>query len=75
MVLRRPGTQAVTGRGVLVAMVDTGFYKHPFYAWHGYHYNAALAPDATNVDQTPTDTAPPKPRTSSPVHRTSISSA
>lgn len=41
----------VTGKGVLVAMVDSGFYKHPFYSWHGYNYNATLAPDATDVDQ------------------------
>src|SRR5262249_1552280 len=53
MVLRADGAHqhGVTGRGVLVAMVDTGFYRHPFYAWHGYHYNATLAPDATYVDQ------------------------
>jgi hypothetical protein len=53
MVLRADGAHrhGVTGRGVLVAMVDTGFYRHPFYAWHGYHFNATLAPDATNVDQ------------------------
>lgn len=41
----------VTGKCVLVAMPDTGFYKHPFYAWHGYHYNATLAPDAIRVDR------------------------
>lgn len=39
----------ITGRGVLVAMVDTGFYNHPFYKWHDYNYNATLAPDATRV--------------------------
>lgn len=43
--------RGITGRGVLVAMPDTGFYKHPFYAWHGYNYNATLAPDATNVEK------------------------
>jgi serine protease AprX len=42
--------RGVTGRGVLVAMSDTGFYRHPFYAWHGYNYNATLSPDAINVD-------------------------
>ncbi len=41
----------VTGKGVLVAMPDTGFYKHPFYAWHGYNYNATLSPDAINLEQ------------------------
>jgi serine protease AprX len=43
--------RGITGRGVLVAMADTGFYKHPYYAWHCYNYNATLAPDAINVDQ------------------------
>jgi serine protease AprX len=41
----------ITGKGVLVAMVDTGFYKHPFYQWHGYNYQATLAPDATHVER------------------------
>ncbi len=41
----------VTGKGVLVAMVDTGFYKHPFYKWHGYNYQGTLAPDATKVEK------------------------
>lgn len=40
----------VTGDGVLVAMTDTGFYRHPFYDWHGYSYQATLAPDAVNVE-------------------------
>lgn len=51
MVCRSPAVHkhCVTGRGVLVAMPDTGFYRHPYYAWHGYHYQATLAPDATKV--------------------------
>jgi hypothetical protein len=40
----------VTGKGVLVAMPDTGFYKHAFYAWHGYNYNATLSPDAIRIE-------------------------
>jgi hypothetical protein len=40
----------VSGAGVLVAMPDTGFYKHPFYEWHAYNYNATLAPDAIRVE-------------------------
>lgn len=40
----------VTGEGVLVAMTDTGFYRHPYYDWHGYHYQATLAPDALDVE-------------------------
>lgn len=43
--------EGVTGKGVLVAMPDTGFYKHAFYEWHGYHYNATLSPDATHVER------------------------
>jgi serine protease AprX len=42
--------EGITGAGVLVAMPDTGFYKHPFYSWHGYNYTATLSPDATEVD-------------------------
>ncbi|MFG1707777.1 S8 family serine peptidase [Nonomuraea sp. M3C6] len=41
--------RGITGRGVLVAMPDTGFYRHPFYDHHGYNYNATLSPDATRV--------------------------
>jgi subtilisin family serine protease len=32
-------------------MPDTGFYKHPFYAWHGYNYHATLSPDAINLEK------------------------
>jgi len=53
MVCRSPAVHKrnVTGRSVLVAMPDTGFYKHPYYAWHGYNYQATLAPDAIRVNQ------------------------
>ncbi|HKZ47061.1 MAG TPA: S8 family serine peptidase, partial [Thermodesulfobacteriota bacterium] len=52
MVLRATSVHkhGVTGKGVLVAMPDTGFYKHPFYAWHGYNYNATLSPDAIRLE-------------------------
>lgn len=52
LVLRARLAQAdgATGRGVLVAMPDTGFYRHPFFAWHGYHYSATLAPDAVRLE-------------------------
>lgn len=52
LILRAPAVheRSITGRGVLVAMPDTGFYRHPFYAWHGYNYNHTLAPDATRVE-------------------------
>lgn len=42
--------EGVTGDGALVAMTDTGFYRHPFYDWHGYSYQATLAPDAVDVE-------------------------
>jgi subtilisin family serine protease len=42
--------QRITGAGVLVAMPDTGFYKHSYYEWHAYNYNATLSPDAIRVD-------------------------
>jgi subtilisin family serine protease len=53
MICRSPSVhkQNVTGKGVLVAMPDTGFYKHPFYAWHGYNYQATLSPDAIRVER------------------------
>ncbi|SPH23633.1 Serine protease AprX [Defluviimonas aquaemixtae] len=39
----------VTGKGVVVAMPDTGMYKHPFYAERGYRvYKTLLAPGATD---------------------------
>ncbi len=47
---RRAHSDGVAGRGVLVAMPDTGFYRHPFFAWHGYRYSATLAPDAVRVE-------------------------
>jgi len=52
MLLRaeRVHREGVTGKGVLVAMTDTGFYPHPFYDWHGYSYQATLAPDAVKVE-------------------------
>lgn len=45
--VHRAGT---TGEGVAVAMTDSGFFRHPFYDWHGYHYEATLAPDAVGVE-------------------------
>jgi subtilisin family serine protease len=38
-----------TGKGVNVAMVDTGFYPHPFYNWHGYSVQSVvLGPGAAD---------------------------
>lgn len=40
-----------TGKGIKVAMVDTGWYLHPFFKQHGYNMNpVVLAPAATNPD-------------------------
>ena len=43
--------RGVTGKSVLVAMPDTGFYKHPFYNWRGHNYQATLSPDAIFVER------------------------
>lgn len=44
--VHRMGT---TGRGIKVAMVDTGFYRHPFYSWHGYRVKSTvLGPGASD---------------------------
>lgn len=40
----------ITGDGVRVAMTDSGFFRHSFYDWHGYRYEATLAPDAVDVE-------------------------
>lgn len=52
MVLRagNVNSEGITGKGVLVAMPDTGFYKHKFYEWRGYHYNRTIAEDAVDVE-------------------------
>lgn len=38
LVLRatRVHRMGATGNGVVVAMIDTGHYAHPFFSWHGY---------------------------------------
>lgn len=37
--------RGITGRGVRVAMVDSGFYHHPYFSALGYDYLAVAAPD------------------------------
>jgi hypothetical protein len=32
----------VTGRGITVAMIDSGHYSHPFFNWHGYRKHSTL---------------------------------
>ena len=40
-----------TGRGINVAMVDSGWYRHPFFTHRGYRANpVVLGPAATNPD-------------------------
>lgn len=40
----------ITGRGIRVAMVDSGHFAHPFFAARGYRVSAAtLGPGATNA--------------------------
>jgi hypothetical protein len=53
MLCRSPAVhrEGVRGKGVLVAMPDTGFYKHPFYAWHSYNFHATLSPDALYIEK------------------------
>ncbi len=47
--IHRTGT---TGNGVVVAMIDTGHYRHPFFNWHGYRVlPTLLGPGATNPSQ------------------------
>jgi hypothetical protein len=41
-----------TGSGIKIAMVDSGFYKHPFFESRGYRVNpVTLGPGATNPTQ------------------------
>ena len=42
--------ERITGKGVLVATPDTGFYAHKFYEWRGYNYNRTIAEDAVDVE-------------------------
>jgi subtilase family serine protease len=42
--------QGITGKGIRVAMIDSGFFKHPFYSSHGYSANVILAPGAVGVE-------------------------
>lgn len=40
--------EGITGKNVLVAMPDTGFYEHEFYKFRGYRYNRTIAEDAVD---------------------------
>jgi serine protease AprX len=41
-----PAGQRATGAGVKVAMLDTGFFVHPYFKAHGYRLNPVAAADA-----------------------------
>jgi serine protease AprX len=41
-----PSGARATGAGVRVAMLDTGFFVHPYFTMHGYRLNPILAADA-----------------------------
>ena len=41
-----PANHRATGDGVRVAMLDTGFYVHPYFTAHGYRLNPLAAADA-----------------------------
>jgi subtilisin family serine protease len=44
--------QGITGRGVRVAMIDSGFeHSHPFFSANSYASSVVLAPKATNRDK------------------------
>lgn len=48
--------RGITGRGVRVAMVDSGHYRHPFFTERGYQIMPVLlAADAANTDPTRDD--------------------
>ena len=43
--------KGITGRGVRVAMIDSGFYnQHPYYRSMKYNMSRMLAPGATNIE-------------------------
>lgn len=44
--LTTPSGAQATGRGVGVAVIDSGFGTHPYYQDHGYRINLLAAPDA-----------------------------
>lgn len=40
--------RGITGKGIRVAMPDTGFYHHPYFKEQGYNFLGIAAPDATD---------------------------
>lgn len=45
--------RGITGRGVRVAMPDTGFYHHPYFQNQGYQFLAVTAPDTADHTSDP----------------------
>jgi len=44
--------QGITGKGVKVAVVDSGCYtQHPFFQHHSYHLQAVLGPGSANPEE------------------------
>ena len=44
--------EGITGKGVKVAMIDSGFYtQHPYYRGMGYNMSRMLAPGATDLEK------------------------
>ncbi|HEY9815340.1 MAG TPA: S8 family serine peptidase, partial [Candidatus Obscuribacterales bacterium] len=41
--------QGITGKGVKVVIVDTGWYAHPYFEKHHYNVNIHLAPGSTDT--------------------------
>lgn len=39
--------QGITGKGIKVVMVDSGWYAHPYFAKHNYNVKVVLAPGST----------------------------
>ncbi len=61
----RAHRQEWTGRGVKVAMVDSGFFPHPFFAANGYKLVASASPARTSRRRMQADTEPASAPTSS----------
>jgi hypothetical protein len=67
----------ITGAGVTVVMIDSGFAhdSHPYFAANGYSSTVDLAPAPSTTTPIPTATAPAKAPTSSLLPRVALSSA
>ncbi|MFJ7682312.1 S8 family serine peptidase [Peribacillus butanolivorans] len=49
LLAERAHQKGITGKGIKIVMVDTGFYRHPFFTKRQYHINPViLGPEATN---------------------------